>query len=333
MDSKVFERHARLSACPPAQLVYIIYRRLLEHGVRPTFLWIQDKILRRLLGFSPPHISQIQRHLFVGGQQRPHGLARMRALGIFAVVNMREEADDAERGIALDHYLWLPTTDDTPPTMADFARGADFITEQIEAGRGVYIHCAAGVGRAPSMAAAYLIRTGMTPDAAWKTIRQRRPFIRPTPPQIDALAAFGAAQSHNERRYSVNDFAFDEKVDVETDMAFSAPSASVILTPEVEDWVQAAVERIAENPALTENLTDGAARVVLDWAQGEIRRLAIEARPQDAASASEVLRPKLRHLRRYIKRTAELSAVSDDPTAMLQSLLVSPFTYSAEEES
>ena len=194
MNSSVFEKHAQLSAQPVVKLFYIIYRRLLEHGVWPTFLWVQDKILRRVLGFSPPRISRVQPNLYVGGQQRPHGLARMRALGISAVVNMREEADDIARGVALDHYLWLPTTDDTPPAQEDFARGVDFITAQIAAGRGVYVHCAAGVGRAPSMAAAYLIRTGMTAEQAWAAIRKSRPFIRPTPPQIEALAAFEAVK-------------------------------------------------------------------------------------------------------------------------------------------
>ncbi len=331
MESKVFERHARLSAFPLAQLFYIIYRRLLEHGVRTTFLWVQDKILRRTLGFSPPHISQVQPHLYVGGQHRRRGLTRMRALGISAVVNMREESDDVQRGVALDHYLWLPTTDDTPPTMEDLSRGAAFIAAQIAAGRGVYVHCAAGVGRAPAMAAAYLIHTGMEPAQAWETIRQGRPFIRPTPPQIATLAAFGAAQSKNERNRIVADVVRDEAVDIVPDVAFSsAASATRTLSPDGEAWVLAAVERIAEDSSLTGDLADAEARVVLDWAQGEIRRLAAEMQSQDAGTLSTALSPKLRHLRRHIRRTVKLSAASDDPATMLQSLLRSPLAYPEE---
>ena len=81
----------------------------------------------------------------------------MRAWGIAAVVNMRAEADDAAHGLALEHYLWLPTVDDAVPSLEELQRGVDFIATQIAAGRGVYIHCAAGVGRAPLMAAAYLL--------------------------------------------------------------------------------------------------------------------------------------------------------------------------------
>jgi protein-tyrosine phosphatase len=196
MEQAIFDKQTRLKTFPPFELVYIIYRRLLEHGVRATYLWVQDKIVRRTRGFSLPHISQVQPNLYVGGQHRRRGLAQMRDLGITAVVNMREESDDAQRGLALDHYLWLTTTDDTSPTPEDLERGVDFISQHIAEGRGVYIHCAAGVGRAPMMAAAYLVHTGMSAAQAWDTIRQVRPFIRPTPPQITALDTF-AAQHKN----------------------------------------------------------------------------------------------------------------------------------------
>ncbi|MGC9395229.1 MAG: protein-tyrosine phosphatase family protein [Anaerolineae bacterium] len=192
MEQAIFERQTRLKNFPPCELIYILYRRLLEHGVRATFLWAQDKIVRRTRGFSLPHISRVQPDLYVGGQHRRRGLAQMRALGITAVVNMREESDDAQRGLELDHYLWLPTTDDTSPTPEDLERGAEFVRHHIAEGHGVYIHCAAGVGRAPLMAAAYLVSTGMGAAQAWDAVRRVRPFIRPTPPQITALDAFAA---------------------------------------------------------------------------------------------------------------------------------------------
>jgi len=190
MQETVFETHERLKGFPPALLAYILYRRLVEQGPRATGLWIMDKLLRRAHGFSPPSISRVAPNLYVGGQHRSRGLARMRALGIYAVLNMREESDDEARGVALDAYLWLPTTDDAAPTMATLERAAVFIAEQIAAGHGVYVHCASGVGRAPTAAAAYLIYSGATADEAWQTIRKGRPFIRPTPPQVAIIQAF-----------------------------------------------------------------------------------------------------------------------------------------------
>ena len=191
MEPGVYTLHARLKRFPPAQTVYIVYRRLLEHGINTTYLWITDKILRRVLGFSPPGISEVTPGLYVGGQQKKHGLGQMRALGITAVVNMREESDDAARGVDLDHYLWLPITDDEAPAFEDLDRGSVFIKEQLSAARGVYVHCASGVGRAPTMAVAYLVNTGLTPQLAWSMVRDGRPFIRPTPPQIEIIDAYG----------------------------------------------------------------------------------------------------------------------------------------------
>lgn len=182
--------HRRLTAFPPAKLLYIIARRLKEQGLRPTWAWLWDKLAGVLTGVSPRELSQVQPQLFVGGQHRRRGVERMRAWGIEAVVNMRAESDDAARGVAPAHYLWLPTMDDAPLPLAELQRGVDFVAAQIAAGRGVYIHCAAGVGRAPLMAAAYLVSTGLTPAAAWATIRARRGFVRPTPPQRAALEAF-----------------------------------------------------------------------------------------------------------------------------------------------
>jgi protein-tyrosine phosphatase len=107
-------------------------------------------------------------------------------------VNLREEADDAERGVAMSRHLWLPTPDDGAPTLEQLREGVAFIREAVQAGEGVYIHCAQGVGRAPMMAAAYLVGEGHTPKAALETIRRVRPFITPTREQLKRLEEWGA---------------------------------------------------------------------------------------------------------------------------------------------
>ncbi len=55
---------------PPAQLFYILYRRLAEQGLRTAALWVKDKVVRRMHGYSPTNTSaRVAPHLFVGGQQ------------------------------------------------------------------------------------------------------------------------------------------------------------------------------------------------------------------------------------------------------------------------
>jgi protein-tyrosine phosphatase len=105
---------------------------------------------------------------------------------------MRIEFDDQEVDIAPPHYLYLPTVDDTAPSLEDLRRGVTFIEQEVDAGGAVYVHCGSGVGRAPTMAAAYLVHTGLTPDQAWKRIRRVRPFIRPTAVQVAQLEQFAA---------------------------------------------------------------------------------------------------------------------------------------------
>jgi dual specificity MAP kinase phosphatase len=130
----------------------------------------------------------------VGGQYTLAGWRRLQMRGVTAVVNLRDEFDDAEAGIAPEHYLYLPTVDDTPPTIAQLCQGVRFIHQQIDAGGQVYVHCMLGVGRSVTMVAAYLVATGMTPVGALRTIRRRRPFIQPTVGQEARLVEFAAQE-------------------------------------------------------------------------------------------------------------------------------------------
>ncbi len=173
--------------------IEIVVGRLQEQGVRTVYLWLRDHALRILQGMSPADTCQIAPGLFVGGQQYRRGLGRMATLGIGATLSLREEADDKARGAALERHLWLPTVDDTPPTLEQLRQAVDFVRLALNDGCGVYIHCASGVGRAPTAAAAYLVSTGLAPAEAWSLIRSRRPFIRPKPVQFQQIERFHGA--------------------------------------------------------------------------------------------------------------------------------------------
>jgi protein tyrosine phosphatase (PTP) superfamily phosphohydrolase (DUF442 family) len=158
--------------------------RMREQGWPTTRLWIRDHVLRWVEGVSPVDTSRVTDAIFVGGQIYRRGLARLADRGITASVNLRGEMDDRARGVALARHLWLPTKDDTPPTLDQLDQAVTFIRESIEEGHRVYVHCAAGVGRAPTVAAAYLVSAGLTPPAAWAQVHRARPFIRPKVSQV-----------------------------------------------------------------------------------------------------------------------------------------------------
>jgi dual specificity MAP kinase phosphatase len=116
-------------------------------------------------------------------------LALQRA-GINATVSLREEFNDQEHGLTLTDYSYLPIVDNTAPTIAQLDEGVAFIQRIIAAGGNVYVHCGSGVGRAPSLAAAYLIAEGSTLDDAVAKIQKARPFVRILPVQLERLREY-----------------------------------------------------------------------------------------------------------------------------------------------
>ena len=170
--------------------IHILWSRLTRQGLRVTTVWAADHAVRIITGAPIRSVSQITPQLHVGGQYRRRGWPKLAARGITAVVNMRIEFDDNDAGLAPKHYLYLPTVNDEAPTLEQLSAGAEFIAEEIARGGGVYVHCGAGVGRAATMAAAYLVTTGLAPDQAWARIRQVRPFVRPQPVQVAQVERF-----------------------------------------------------------------------------------------------------------------------------------------------
>jgi len=163
---------------------------------KPPFnvlLWACSRLNDQWTKFVFTPFVRITPQLFVGPQLNRRGWGFLnRKFGVNSVVNLRVEADDRERGILPDHYLWLPTIDHTSPTVEQLQQAAAFIARRIEDGDGVYIHCAAGVGRAPLTAAAYLITQGYSVDEARDLIRARRPFINQSANQRARLEQFAA---------------------------------------------------------------------------------------------------------------------------------------------
>lgn len=155
-----------------------------------SFLGLAELFMRFVTGAPIQRLSQITPQLHISGQHQGRGWKTLSQRGITAMINMRTEFDDQAAGIAPPRYMHLKIIDNTPPTLEHLQAGSDFIAQEIREGGKVYVHCAAGVGRAPTMAAAYLVSTGRSPADAWAQIRKVRPFIRPTPAQIAQVDAF-----------------------------------------------------------------------------------------------------------------------------------------------
>jgi protein-tyrosine phosphatase len=183
----------------PLKGMRILVHRLRTQGVRVTLIWLYARGIPKLTGVPLMAYSTITPDVHVGPQFGRRGKHKLAALGINGVINLRTEFDDAAHGLALPEYCHLPTVDDAAPALDHLDQGVAFMQRVIEDGGKVYIHCAGGVGRAPTMAAAYFINQGMTLDEALALIRRTRPFINIMPPQMDQLKQFEARQQDNTR--------------------------------------------------------------------------------------------------------------------------------------
>ena len=113
-----------------------------------------------------------------GGIWTADNMAAVARAGVTHIIDMQVEFDDTP--LAAPHgidVLWNPTNDDFEPKPAElFERGVKFALAALdEPGTKLFIHCAAGVHRAPMMALALLGAMGWKPGEAAEMIGKRRP--------------------------------------------------------------------------------------------------------------------------------------------------------------
>ena len=113
-----------------------------------------------------------------GGIWNEKNMAEVARMGITHIIDMQIEFDDtplAERhGIEV---LWNAIDDDFQPKPPEiFKLGVEFAQEALEQdGTNLYIHCAAGVHRAPMMALAVMCAQGWDLHEAVSTVEKKRP--------------------------------------------------------------------------------------------------------------------------------------------------------------
>jgi len=113
-----------------------------------------------------------------GGIWSAENMERLAAQGITHVIDMQIEFDDTPLGRPLGvEVLWNPTDDDFEAKPAElFRRGVAFAQKALDQDEAkLFIHCAAGVHRAPMMALAVLCSMGWSLDDARELIEDRRP--------------------------------------------------------------------------------------------------------------------------------------------------------------
>jgi protein-tyrosine phosphatase len=115
-----------------------------------------------------------------GGIWNAENMAAVARAGVTHIIDMQMEFDDTQlAGPHAIEVLWNPIDDDFQPKPPEvFQRGVEFATEALEQeGTKLFIHCAAGVHRAPMMTLAVLCSQGWAPAAAQDLLEKERPVV------------------------------------------------------------------------------------------------------------------------------------------------------------
>ncbi|XP_062867896.1 dual specificity protein phosphatase 10 [Trichomycterus rosablanca] len=126
-------------------------------------------------------ISPILPFLFLGNERDAQDLDLLLRLNISYVVNVTTHLPLYHLNTGLVRYKRLPATDNSKQNLRQyFEEVFEFIEEAHQSGRGVLVHCQAGVSRSATIVIAYLMKhTLMTMTDAYKYVRSRRPVVSP----------------------------------------------------------------------------------------------------------------------------------------------------------
>ncbi len=140
-----------------------------------------------------------------GGIWNARNMEELAQAGVTHIIDMQLEFDDrplaAPFGIRV---LWNPTDDDFLPKPPELlGRGADFALEALgDPEARVYIHCAAGVHRAPMMTLAVLCALEWEIEEAMVLIETRRPVVDFADVYVESVRRFLDSRVESEPRSS-----------------------------------------------------------------------------------------------------------------------------------
>ena len=140
-----------------------------------------------------------------GGIWNARNMEELAQSGVTHVLNMQIEFDD--RPLAEPYgirVLWNPTDDDFLPKPTELLkRGVDFALEALDNPEArLYVHCAAGVHRAPMMTLAVLCAMEWEIEAAMALIETRRPVVDFADVYVESVRRFLESRVESEPRSS-----------------------------------------------------------------------------------------------------------------------------------
>ncbi len=142
----------------------------------------------------PVDASEVMPGLLVGSAPDASQCAELSRRGVTLVVDLRAEVANEGHWPAAVRVHRMPIVDHHAPEAAALAELARRVVAAMRQGQIVLIHCHAGMGRAATAACAVLMELGYGLTEAYNTLRDARPIIAPTDPQIALLRRIDQAR-------------------------------------------------------------------------------------------------------------------------------------------
>jgi predicted ATP-grasp superfamily ATP-dependent carboligase len=146
------------------------------------FRWITE-----ITGIPLSRYSRVNDFLYIGGRLSKIGVYYLKFHRFKAILNLQSEFDDRQLGLKGLNYLHIKCQEFAGISIQDLSRGTEFIKSASDKKHKIYVHCAEGVGRAPTMASAFLISEGQELSTALSQVKRSRPFINILDSQICSL--------------------------------------------------------------------------------------------------------------------------------------------------
>jgi atypical dual specificity phosphatase len=127
--------------------------------------------------------------------------AKLQAMGVTAILCLNEEAELAVPAEVSSQFLWhrIAIPDGYTGGIPDpdhFAAALEILTAWRQTGQIMYVHCMAGIGRSPSVCAAYLVHQKRLPlPEAIQFVKNCHAVADPDPYQIRVMQKFFDAQN------------------------------------------------------------------------------------------------------------------------------------------
>ncbi|XP_043913782.1 dual specificity protein phosphatase 10 [Protopterus annectens] len=126
-------------------------------------------------------LTKILPFLFLGNEHDAQDVEKMRVMNIGYIINVTTHLPLYHYDEGTFKYKRLPATDSNKQNLRQYFEEAfEFIEEAHQVGKGLLIHCQAGVSRSATIVIAYLMKhTRMTMTDAYKFVKGKRPIISP----------------------------------------------------------------------------------------------------------------------------------------------------------